>query len=214
MAHPLPLPKYHQIYLVLREQLHEGRFEQGLPSELLLMKEFGVARVTVRKALERLVNEGLITRTPGRGTTPVKPADSPASAQASGSRAQLNGLLENENIPSDVENIQGGFGNDTLVGSAGANLIAGGGGADAITGNAGNDTLLGDGGNDTLLGGDGNDSLRGGQGNDSMNAGNGNDTLDGSDAGGLLIVEVDKGGNVEPPPNEVDVRSFSLPLHG
>ena len=74
MAHPLPLPKYHQIYLVLREQLHEGRFEQGLPSELLLMKEFGVARVTVRKALERLVNEGLITRTPGRGTTPVKPA--------------------------------------------------------------------------------------------------------------------------------------------
>lgn len=95
MAHPLPLPKYHQIYLVLREQLHEGRFEQGLPSELVLMKEFGVARVTVRKALERLVNEGLITRTPGRGTTPIKPAEPTGSAQASGSRAQLNGLLEN-----------------------------------------------------------------------------------------------------------------------
>ena len=24
----LPVPKYHQIYLVLREQLHEGRFER------------------------------------------------------------------------------------------------------------------------------------------------------------------------------------------
>ena len=30
----LPLPKYHQIYLVLREQLREGRFDQGLPGEL------------------------------------------------------------------------------------------------------------------------------------------------------------------------------------
>ena len=27
MAVALPLPKYHRIYLVLREQLQEGRFE-------------------------------------------------------------------------------------------------------------------------------------------------------------------------------------------
>jgi GntR family transcriptional regulator len=27
----LPLPKYHQIYLVLREQLREGQFAAGLP---------------------------------------------------------------------------------------------------------------------------------------------------------------------------------------
>ena len=35
MATVLPLPKYHQIYLVLREQLHEGRFVQGLPPEMV-----------------------------------------------------------------------------------------------------------------------------------------------------------------------------------
>jgi GntR family transcriptional regulator len=36
MASALPLPKYHQIYLVLREQLEEGQFADGLPAELVL----------------------------------------------------------------------------------------------------------------------------------------------------------------------------------
>ena len=31
MPASLPLSKYHQIYLVLREQLQEGRFTRGLP---------------------------------------------------------------------------------------------------------------------------------------------------------------------------------------
>ena len=37
---------------MLREQLAEGRFARGVPGEMQLMKDFGVARVTVRKALE------------------------------------------------------------------------------------------------------------------------------------------------------------------
>jgi GntR family transcriptional regulator len=92
---PLPLPKYHRIYLVLREQLSEGRFDAGLPSELQLVKAFGVARVTVRRALEQLAAEGLIERTPGRGTTPIRRADAAAGAAPEAPRAQLNGLLEN-----------------------------------------------------------------------------------------------------------------------
>jgi GntR family transcriptional regulator len=94
MAEPVPLPKYHQVYLVLREQLAEGRFQRGLPGELHLMKEFGVARVTVRRALERLASEGLIHRAPGRGTVAVEPA-LPLAARAAGQRAHLTGLLEN-----------------------------------------------------------------------------------------------------------------------
>jgi GntR family transcriptional regulator len=77
----LPLPKYHQIYLVLREQLQEGRFADGLPGELALAGQFGVARVTVRKALEQLSTEGLIDRAPGRGT---RPRQTPATATAGG----------------------------------------------------------------------------------------------------------------------------------
>ena len=96
----MPLPKYHQIYLVLREQLDEGRFaDSGLPGELALMTQFGVARVTVRRALEQLAAEGLISRTPGRRTRPVVPAAANDARSGSGTdgvaRANLRGLLEN-----------------------------------------------------------------------------------------------------------------------
>ena len=91
MKADLPLPKYHQIYLVLREQLQDGGFAGGLPGELALAEQFGVARVTVRRALEQLAAEGLIDRTPGRGTVPR--AARPAARE--GQRAHLTGLLEN-----------------------------------------------------------------------------------------------------------------------
>jgi GntR family transcriptional regulator len=96
MAASLPMTKYHQIYLVLREQLQEGRFSQGLPGELRLMQQFSVARVTVRRALEQLAMEGLISREPGRGTRAIDPGASPAAPRGPvGQRAQLTGLLEN-----------------------------------------------------------------------------------------------------------------------
>lgn len=104
-AAALPLPKYHQIYLVLREQLAEGRFAAGLPGELALAGQFGVARITVRKALAQLAAEGLIDRAPGRGTVPRAAAATPPNGKGQGgngrtapagrSRAQLTGLLEN-----------------------------------------------------------------------------------------------------------------------
>ena len=94
MSSTLPLPKYHRIYLVLREQLGEGRFSAGLPGELALVEKFGVARVTVRRALQQLAAEGLITRQPGRGTHPVE-RDAAAAARAVPPRTQLTGLLEN-----------------------------------------------------------------------------------------------------------------------
>ena len=94
----LPLPKYHQIYLVLREQLQEGRFADGLPGEFALMQQFSVARVTVRRALELLEGEGMISREPGRGTRPLLSAPTLAAgmgADGESSRAHLTGLLEN-----------------------------------------------------------------------------------------------------------------------
>ena len=94
MPSSLPLPKYHRIYLVLREQLEDGRFDAGLPGELALMQQFGVARVTVRRALQQLAAEGLITRQPGRGTHPVE-HDGSVTEPAAATRTGLTGLLEN-----------------------------------------------------------------------------------------------------------------------
>ena len=96
MPQSMPMTKYHQIYLLLREQLHEGRFAQGLPGELALMKQCSVARVTVRRALEQLAAEGMISREPGRGTRALDVVAANASiGPEKGQRARLTGLLEN-----------------------------------------------------------------------------------------------------------------------
>jgi len=100
MSAVMPLPKYHQVYLVLREQLHEGKFAQGLPGELALMQQFAVARVTVRRALAQLAQEGLISREPGRGTRSLvqrsgPQVDAATHRNAKTQQARLTGLLEN-----------------------------------------------------------------------------------------------------------------------
>jgi Ca2+-binding RTX toxin-like protein len=54
------------------------------------------------------------------------------------------------NIMPDVENLFGGLGNDTIVGTAAANFLSGGAGNDSISGGGGKDVLVASRGNDTL----------------------------------------------------------------
>jgi GntR family transcriptional regulator len=92
----LPLPKYHQIYLVLRQKLDEGLYDDGVPPEKDLAQQFGVGRVTVRRALEQLVIEGLIIREAGRGTWPApRTEQQDAAAQGDNVNLRLGGLLNN-----------------------------------------------------------------------------------------------------------------------
>ncbi|SSW66044.1 GntR family transcriptional regulator [Achromobacter agilis] len=98
MGTSLPLPKYHQIYLILREQLQEGRFDQeGVPGEHALAGQFDVARITIRKAMEMLVADGLVSRRPGLGTWPLRAPAAPAGQPKPNpqQKAHLTGLLEN-----------------------------------------------------------------------------------------------------------------------
>jgi GntR family transcriptional regulator len=57
-------PLYHQIYLQLRQLLTESALDisHPLPSEPMLAKRYGVSRVTIRKTLQQLQQEGLIRR--------------------------------------------------------------------------------------------------------------------------------------------------------
>jgi Ca2+-binding RTX toxin-like protein len=64
-----------------------------------------------------------------------------------------NGGAEGDNIHSDVENVFGGSGNDSIVGNASANFLAGGPGNDSLRGGTGLDKLVGGDGLDTLKGG-------------------------------------------------------------
>lgn len=85
------VPLYHQVYTALRQQLLEGRHPPArpMPGEPQLARSFGVARVTVRRALQQLEAEGLVTRQASRGTF------ASANAATTGSRANISGLLEN-----------------------------------------------------------------------------------------------------------------------
>jgi Ca2+-binding RTX toxin-like protein len=58
-----------------------------------------------------------------------------------------------------IENITGGFLDDTLTGNALNNVINGGAGNDTLSGGAGDDTLIGGPGQDILDGGPGNNTL-------------------------------------------------------
>lgn len=67
----------------------------------------------------------------------------------------------------DVENVNGGSGNDELVGDSTGNVLHGNGGNDNVSGGAATDQLFGDAGDDLLRGGDGNDAIDGGEGNNT-----------------------------------------------
>ncbi len=61
-----------------------------------------------------------------------------------------------DNVHSDVEDVTGTAGDDTLVGDADANQLAGGAGSDKLVGGGGFDALYGEGGVDNLQARDGN----------------------------------------------------------
>ncbi|GHD05290.1 GntR family transcriptional regulator [Tianweitania populi] len=69
-----PTPLYHRIYAVLRERIVKGYYpdDRAIPSEAELSESFSVSRITIRKAMEMLTAERLVTRTRGRGTFVTK----------------------------------------------------------------------------------------------------------------------------------------------
>lgn len=91
--------------------------------------------------------------------------------------ASLNGTFddgaayEQDNVSTDVENLEGTAYSDRLTGSAVANRLSGLGGNDVLSGLLGNDVLDGGTGNDTFLASstaDGADSVVGGAGTDTF----------------------------------------------
>ena len=73
----------------------------------------------------------------------------------------LNGTATFTGGVSNIEDVAGGSGNDTLIGSVLANDLQGNGGNDILVGNGGNDTIDGDTGRDVVIGGTGSDTLEG-----------------------------------------------------
>jgi len=65
-----PIPYYYQLERVLRQQIVDGTWREGeqILSERQLCERYGVSRPTVRQAIGRLVQDGLLYHVKGKGT--------------------------------------------------------------------------------------------------------------------------------------------------
>lgn len=104
---------------------------------------------------------------------------------------------------SSIENVTGGWGDDTIIGDDKANVLIGGPGNDRLFGGAGNDELYGGAGDDELYGGDGDDRLYSGGGHNILMGGDGYDTA-----------IIDYGATYEAPYDDIEEWIFLRPHRG
>ncbi|MBN8814297.1 MAG: GntR family transcriptional regulator [Sphingomonas sp.] len=104
------VPLYHQIFLQLREEITSGEraFGSRMPTEQELSAQFGVSRITARRALDELAENHLVARKRRVGTTvvfrsPAKPIqgniEQALDSLLTFGRATKVKLLEVETVP-------------------------------------------------------------------------------------------------------------------
>ena len=64
------MPKYKEIAIALKQKIVEGDYKEGelLPDQETLAKTYDTSRVTIRKAIQLLIDEGLLYTRRGSGT--------------------------------------------------------------------------------------------------------------------------------------------------
>ncbi|GAB3550810.1 GntR family transcriptional regulator [Spirosoma fluminis] len=72
--HSSPIPLHMQVETIMRELIDSEEYQQGklFPNEIDLAKRLGIARNTVRQAINKLVHEQLLIRKKGVGTKVAK----------------------------------------------------------------------------------------------------------------------------------------------
>ncbi len=87
-----PFPKYLQIRDVISRWLGTQNVGDMLPTEEALSSRFGVSRVTIRKALQTLEDDGVIARRAGVGTWLAKPIEIGADPRMTGPSEDYFGI--------------------------------------------------------------------------------------------------------------------------
>ncbi|WP_189244149.1 GntR family transcriptional regulator [Planobispora rosea] len=92
-------PKYAQVMTAIQQRITDGEYAPGdmLPSETQLVREFGVGRTTVVRALQTLAMQGWIEREHGRGSFVKGRPESPAD--------RLRPALATAEHPESAENV-------------------------------------------------------------------------------------------------------------
>lgn len=109
---------YEKIYHDLLEAIDRGTYRPGdrLPSEKELAESYGASRITSKKALEMLAEQGMISRMPGRGSFVTSPEESETEepqarqlvrpAQHQGGKHRMLGVI--------LDSFSSDFGSDLL----------------------------------------------------------------------------------------------------
>jgi GntR family transcriptional regulator len=85
--------KHVQVREYVRDLLAGASPGTSAPSERELVQRFGVARMTVRQAVDSLVSEGLLERVPGRGTFVAEPIRPPSGITGFTEDMRRRGLI-------------------------------------------------------------------------------------------------------------------------
>lgn len=87
-------PLWSQVADIIRDKIKNNEYKVGeiLPPEMKLVDEFGVSRVTIRQALDSLMNEGYIIRNRGKGTTVLSKEEVSTNMKSSFSGLEERGL--------------------------------------------------------------------------------------------------------------------------
>lgn len=86
-----PVPLYHQLERDLYGRISGGEFAPGqaLPTEEQICAQYGVSRITVRRALDALIGQGLIIKRRGVGSFVAERREGVRSVRLSGSLDQF-----------------------------------------------------------------------------------------------------------------------------
>ncbi|MFJ8567116.1 GntR family transcriptional regulator [Streptomyces sp. NPDC093514] len=103
MPQASPRGTYLQISESLRQKIEKGKISEGLPSEAELMRDYGVGRTTIGRALKTLKADGIIESVQGAGWYVAGTGDRRPLVERLTDLLRVEGAAVGDTFPSESE---------------------------------------------------------------------------------------------------------------